>query len=337
MARIAYFVHGRGRGHAVRSRAVLARLDAEGHQVQLYGGGASVSLLGDRPDFTAVPMTAPGPGLLPALAARLPADLRRLRAFRPAVVVSDSDLSSVHAALLLGIPSIAIGHGLVFGHAVLPPWLPRSGVWRETINSGSSSWPAWRVVVVHFAEVPLRGRRAVLARPDLRDGLAPSTGDDGFILAYFRDDNGGPLLERLLRRGERVVCFTRGPVPPGVDARPPSAEAFARALTRCRAVVASAGNHLPAECAMVGKPLLGVHAPGDVEQAMNAALLAEAGLGMASPLDAVDDRLLDRFFEETLPRPGAADRVRRLPPASEVVAGLVAERATEASGSGAPR
>jgi len=328
MARIAYYVHGRGRGHAVRSRAVLARLDAEGHRIDLFGAGSSVALLSDRPGFQEVRGTEPGPGLLPAVAARLPEDVARLRRLGPDVVVSDSDLSSVHAAWALRIPSIAVGHGLVFGHCELPPWLPRWGVLRETINSGSSSWPSWRKVVVHFADAPVRTRSAVLARPDLRDGLAPSSDDDGTVLTYFRDDNGDAVLRALLARGERVVCFTGGPVPQGVEKREPSAEGFADALTRAKAVVASAGNHLPAECAMVGKPLLGLYRRGDVEQQMNAALLEEAGLGLASALDAVDGPLLDRFFAATLPRPGAADRLRRMPSASEVVARLVAEAPT---------
>ncbi|MEO0322224.1 MAG: glycosyltransferase family protein [Myxococcota bacterium] len=337
MARIAYFVHGRGRGHAARARAVLAALEAEGHALAVHGGGQAASLLGSRPDFEAVRAVLPGPGLLPSIVARLPADLRRFRRTRPDVVISDSDLTSVHAAAMLGIPTLALGHGLVFANCALPPGLPRLGLLRETLNSGSSSWIAWRKVVVHFADARVTSKSAVLARPDLRDGLAPSTADDGFVLTYFRDDNGQDVLRALLQAGRRVVCFTDGPVPEGVDKRAPSAVGFAEALARCTAVVASAGNHLPAECAMVGKPLLGVYDAGDLEQRMNGLLLEHAGFGLTAPLGAVTPALLGRFFGERFPRPGVGEAVRALPPVSAVVPSLVREALAGARGRGSER
>ena len=334
MARIAYFVHGRGRGHAARARAVLAALEAEGHTLAVHGGGQAASLLGGRADFEPVRAVLPGPGLLPSIAARLPADLRRFRRTRPDLVISDSDLTSVHAAAALRIPTLALGHGLVFAHCELPPGLPRLGLLRETLNSGSSSWIAWRKVVVHFADAPVKTASAVLARPDLRDGLEPSSADDGFVLTYFRDDNGQDVLRKLLATGRRVVCFTAGHVPDGVDRRAPSAEGFAAALARCTAVVASAGNHLPAECAMVGKPLLGVYDAGDLEQRMNGLLLEDAGFGRTAALDAVTPALLERFFAERFPRPGVGEAVRALAPVSAVVPALVEEALAGGRGRG---
>ncbi len=337
MARIAYFVHGRGRGHAARARAVLAALEARGHELAVHGGGQAESLLGSRPDFTAVRAVLPGSGLLPSIAQRLPADVRRFRRTRPDVVISDSDLTSVHAAAALGIPTLALGHGLVFAHCELPPGLPRLGLLRETLNSGSSSWIAWRKVVVHFADAPVKTPSAVLARPDLRDGLEPSTTDEGFVLTYFRDDNGQDALRALLATGRRVVCFTDGEVPEGVVRRAPSAEGFADALARCGAVVASAGNHLPAECAMVGKPLLGVYDRGDLEQRMNGALLEHAGFGLTAPLEQVTPELLVRFFAEPFPRAGVGEAVRALPPVSAVVPALVDEALAGPGGRGSER
>lgn len=323
-------MHGRGRGHAVRTRAVLARLDTEGHEIHVFGGGQARDILGDRADFTAVRLTAPGRDLLPSIAARIPEDRERLERLAPDLVITDSDLSSLHVAALLRIPTIALGHGLVFGHCRLPRFLPLRGVLRETLNSGSSSWLAWRKVVVHFADAPIKTESGVLARPDLRDGLEPSDTHEDFVLTYFRDDNGAAVLERLVRRGESVVCFGQGPVPSGVTLREPSAAGFAEALGRCKAVVASAGNHLPAECAMLGKPMLALYKPGDVEQTMNAMLHEHAGYGPAGALNEVDDALLDRFFEGAregrFPRPGAAEALRAMPPVSEVVSALIAER-----------
>lgn len=314
----------------MRTRAVLARLEREGHELHVFGGGQARDILGERPDFTPVRLTAPGPGLLRSIGARLPEDRARLERLEPDLVITDSDLSSLHIAAVLRIPSIALGHGLVFGHCRLPRFLPTRGVLRETLNSGSSSWLAWRKVAVHFADAPIKTERGVLARPDLRDGLAPQPDHDGFVLTYFRDNNGAKVLQKLLDRGEEVVCFGRGEVPAGVTLRAPSAAGFAEALGRCRAVVASAGNHLPAECAMLGKPMLALYKAGDVEQTMNAMLHEHAGYGPAGALEAVSAAQLDAFFDAAdaghYPREAAAAALRAMPPVSEVVSALIAER-----------
>lgn len=252
-------------------------------------------------------------------------DLRVLSALRPDVVVSDGDGPSVHAALALGLPRLAVGHGLLFHHAALPSSIPRLARWRETINAASSSWPARRRVVVHFAPVAPRTEGTVIARPDLRDDLARAR-DEGFVLVYFRDGDGDRWLRALARRergDRRVVCFTEGAVPPGVERRAPDARAFADALSRCHVVVGSAGNHLPAECAMLGVPMLALHRADDVEQRMNATLVAHAGLGLAASMDADLDAHLDAL-EAFVPEPEVAARVRAMPSASEAIAGEVA-------------
>ncbi len=318
MARIVYFVHGRGRGHASRARAVVPGL-RRFHDMHVFGGGQAPSILGSMAEFAPVEACVPGTGLASSFARRLRADLARLRELRPALVITDGDAPSLHAARLLRIPSLALGHGLVFAHCVCPPGLPRRGIVRETLNSASSSWLADHVIPVHFAPAPIRSTRATLARPDLRDGLAHSTRDEGYLLAYFRDDDGYALLDRLSARGHRIRCFTRGAVPSGVEREEPHATRFADALARCSGVVSTAGNHLPAECAMVGKKLLAVYAPRDLEQQMNAHWLEQEGLGVASRADGVGDDTLDRFDALASPSRAIGDRVRALPPASMVV------------------
>lgn len=327
MARVAYFVHGRGKGHAVRARSVLSRLSADGHELFVFGGGEAARLLADRRDFAGVRPCVPGPGLVRTLAARIVEDIRRLQKLEPDAVVSDADSPSVHAAAVLKLPTLSMGHGLVFGHCRVPPELPWRGRLRERINAASSSWPCRHRVAVHFSPVAPRTRGTRVARPDLPAGLSLRQKTEDFILAYFRDDNGQDVMRQLVARGYRVVCFgTAQSVPPGVEQRSPSADEFAEHLSRCLGVVASAGNHLPAECAMVGKPLLAVYRPGDVEQQMNAQLIEAAQIGVVARIDCVDHNTVSRFVELTVSPPrGAQGRVQAMPPASEVVSVAVAE------------
>lgn len=326
MSRIAYFVHGRGRGHAVRTRAVLERLDGA-HAVRVFGASAAVTVLTGCAPVESIQPCAPGPGMARAFSARFLEDRRRLQALAPRLVVSDGDGPSVHAAWSLGIPVLAVGHGMVFRHARLPLRLPFAGRLREVINSGSSSWPAKRRVVVHFAPAEPATRSTIVARPDLVPGGDVAKRREDFVLAYFRDDDGVGALAALAARGHRVVSFgTRERGPKGVEVLPPDLDAFRDALTRCRAVVGSAGNHLPAECAMLGIPMLAMHRRGDSEHAMNARLIEAAGIGVASAFSELDARVLQRFEAELdRDRSALVTRTRAMPPASKVVARVIDE------------
>ncbi|MCA9706868.1 MAG: hypothetical protein KDK70_13530 [Myxococcales bacterium] len=73
MPRIHYYVHGRGRGHATRSRAVIDRLRAAGHEVVTFAGADALPLLRDhgptRPVRSLLPQD--GRGLPRRLGARV--------------------------------------------------------------------------------------------------------------------------------------------------------------------------------------------------------------------------------------------------------------------------
>jgi hypothetical protein len=210
---------------------------------------------------------------------------------------------------------------LIFHHTHLSAALPFRTHAREVVNVASSSWPAKRRVAVHFAPVKPRTPGTYIARPDLRSEIESSSRREDFILAYFRDGNGVMALEQLARRGHRVVLFGEPrAVPRGVEVRPASVHAFAEALGRCQAVVGSAGNHLPAECAMLGIPMLALHREGDPEHKMNAHLVEAAGIGIASAFERCTPEVIHRFEAELdKPRDELTARTRAMRPASEVV------------------
>jgi UDP-N-acetylglucosamine--N-acetylmuramyl-(pentapeptide) pyrophosphoryl-undecaprenol N-acetylglucosamine transferase len=320
MTRIAYFVHGRGKGHAVRTRSVMEALPG-GYEVRVFCAGEAWDVLKDIADAEPVLACVPGRQMITSFRLRFRGDRERLRRWSPDLVVSDSDGPSVNAAKSLGIPVVAIGHGLIFRHTRLRAALPFHKHVRELVNVASSSWPAARRVAVHFAPVTPRTPGTYVARPDLRSEIESASTRDDFMLAYFRDSNGTTALEQLARRGHRVMLFgqPRG-VPRGVEVRPPDVQAFADALGRCRAVVGSAGNHLPAECAMLGIPMLALYREDDAEHEMNAHLVEAAGIGIASAVEKCTPEVIQRFEAELdKPRDTLAARTRAMPPVSEVV------------------
>ena len=70
-------------------------------------------------------------------------------------------------------------------------------------NAGSSSWPAARRVVPHFAPVRARTAGTTIARPDLRADLDPDAPTEDFVLTYFRDDDGEAVLRALVDKSPR--------------------------------------------------------------------------------------------------------------------------------------
>ena len=317
---VAWFVHGRGRGHAARALHCVPHLRGAGVRVHVHAGREAREMLRVLQNCEAMDTCGPGPRLLRRFATRVARDVAVLRRTRPRLVVCDGDGPSLHAAAALGIPTVSVGHGSLYATCRLPATLPPARRTREALNAASSSWCATRRVVVHFAPaVPFVPRTAV-ARPDLPVWLDGTPTNDGYVLAYFRDGDGRPWLEHLVARGERVVLFGDARhAPRGVEVRCPHAEDFATHLLRCRAVISSAGNHLPAECGMLGKPLLATYARGDAEHRMNATLIEEAGIGVAAPVERADPQRVAAWLDGPPRVPDVHARIRAMEPASRVL------------------
>lgn len=324
MAKLAYFIHGRGRGHASRSRPIVAALRAAGHEVQVVAGGDALDLIDGGANDDALRLVTPvkpGPAVGRRLLWRTMQDRRWLRSTRAALVITDGDAPGMHAAVTLGIPSIAVGHGLIFAYCRVPDDLPWRGRLTESVNAGSSAWLARRRVGVHFHPITPRDDRTHIARPDLDPRLIPAPPTEDRYVAYFRDGNGGPVLAAAVAAGLAVTCF--GPcegLPEGVEARPFDRDEFWRSLVLGRGLISSSGSNALTEAVALQRPVLAVHAPNDYEQAMNALLIQRAGLGEALALGGDPRAKVHRF----------ADRCRRdqftrfdlrnaMPPASKVV------------------
>lgn len=329
---LAYFVHGRGRGHAARAREIVPRLRAGGYRVDLYAGDDALPWLQPLGEVHPITVVRPGAAGPAAWASRVRNDLQALAARPAQLLVTDGDGPCLVAARRLGLPAVAVGHGLIFGNARLPR-LPRRMLLAERVNAASAGLLAQRRVAVHFLPAEASNAATTIARPDFAPGFVGQPPAD-YALAYFRDDDGDALLDALAaqRRGtgiETLHCFTRRtpaalPAIDGVRFLPLDPDAFRAQLPAARAVLGSAGSNLLAECVHLARPLFCQYGRGDREQAMNAQLATDAGVAVSLAAGDAPGRAVAAFSSRL--RSGGFAQVPladALPPASEAVARAV--------------
>ena len=302
MPRIHYYVHGRGRGHATRSRAVITQLLEAGHEVIAFAGHSAEPLLRDRVHTEGVMSILPSAGPRAALqiAGRTRAAAKAIQLDQADLVVSDGDLPALLAARATRRPSIAVGHGLVFYCCARPPELPAARWLRESLKAGASSLGAHRLVAVNFLPLPVR--RGRLARPglDLDLGTATPRTSDGPLLCYFRDGAPSSLLRQLAVLDLPVILFApQDPGIAGIHYEPASRTRFVEILREARGVLATAGSQLIGECLALGAPLFAVHALDDDEQALNVSMLQHAGLGDGGSIHDLGVERLQSFLNRS--------------------------------------
>lgn len=296
-----YYVHGRGRGHATRSYPVIRALERSGWDVRVFAGEAAASIFEPKcVPIRSVPQSASRTALKVAIE-RIDEARLSFQQRRPLVVVSDGDMPSVYAAKRLGIPTIAVGHGLMFAHCKMPRGLDRWAWMRESVKAHVASWGADAIVVSNFVNVrPKDPRRVRIARPCADFGRVISgdpeanIADEDSVVCYFRDDNGDAIAEHLAGEKFRVRLFTSNKRSiRGVIVEPWGMASFRRAIHGCRAVVSSAGSQLMNECASLNVPQFAYYRERDDEQKLNAQLLSLSGMGDCASLESRSrDRLV---------------------------------------------
>ena len=323
--RIAYGIHGYGRGHATRALAVLAELRRR-HDVLVLAGGDAWDATHREFPVTRIPtlgyhyraggtrsnyltFTRNAPAVLD-LFFRGPAFQMvedALRDFRADVVVSDAEPWTHQAAAALRVPRIGFDHFGVLAYCRSPMSpLDRLVAERDAWVYRKLMGQPERVIVSSFYDAPPRRPGVTFVGTLLRDEVftvRPTSGD--FLLAYFNKGVHifGKRLERALREcGEPVRVYGTGRL--GGDGNltfcPPGNAAFLEDLAGCRAVISTAGNQLVGEAVHFGKPMLVM--PEDcVEQRVNAAAVERMGLGLRVSQRGMRGEVIRSFLAE-LPR-----------------------------------
>jgi len=319
--KIAYGVHGYGRGHATRALAVLPELSAR-HEVLLLAGGDAYRALRERYRPVRIPTfkyelgrsgkiaaartllrTAPKVADLslrgPAL--EMVADV--LGEFHPDVLVSDSEAWTHRAAREMGVPRIGFDH---FGVLVYCDWPMgrldrlRCRVEARLYKSLLSGQPD-RIVIASFYAPPPRRESVRVVGPVLRPTVRAARARRGeYLLVYF--SNGHihftPRVEAALRsQSVPVVVYGTGREGSegNLEFRPPSNARFVEDLAGCRAVFCTAGNQLISEAMHFRKALL-VLPEDSLEQRLNAAAVERMNIGMRTHRDVVSAELVREFL-----------------------------------------
>lgn len=318
--RIAYGIHGYGRGHAMRAMAVLPELTRR-HEVLMLAGGDAHAALGQDHRVIRVPMLryhynrrrriaplATMKHMTPLLldvwlrGPTLACVMDTLEDFRPDVVISDSEIYSHHAARVMRIPRITFDH---FGFLVYcRPEMSRLDRIRCRLNAlvyrrlfGEPE----RIIVSSFFDAPpiREGIRVVgpVIRPEVRR-VQPSRREHLMVyLSMGRHEYTDQIEQALLQLDCPVLVYGtdwRGQQG-NLQFKPIANQPFIEDLAGCRAVFATTGNQLLGEVIHFGKPILGM--PIDcLEQRLNAAQIERMGIGMAVRRGEVTADLLRGFL-----------------------------------------
>lgn len=330
--RIAYGIHGYGRGHAARSLAVLSEL-ASRHEVLVLTGGDATPLLTRFP-LAPIPILVFGysgsrvstlrtlrenAALLSALALadgpvlEVEAVLRR---FQPDVVISDSEPLVLRAAGRLGVPRIALDHvGIIaWCRPAAPPGdaiqLARDGaIYRLIMGSPE------RVLVSSFFEARPRRADVTVIPPVLRERVRRAESrDDGHLLVYFNKPQlfTPDVLSALADSGVPAIVYGAGVEGRrgAIRFRAVSEEAFVEDLASARAVLATAGHQLASEALHLGKPML-LYPEDTAEQRLNARELVRLGAAVHARRGGLTREVLRAFLDAQDGRRGALSRLPR--------------------------
>jgi uncharacterized protein (TIGR00661 family) len=340
--RIAYAVHGYGRGHAVRSLAVLSQLAAR-HEVLVLAGADAIPLLSPLPlapipclgfgyrgaRLSAARTLRDNAGLLAALAtgggavAEVEAILAR---FRPDVVVSDSEPLSLRAAGRLGLPRIGFDHvGIIAWCRPRAPLADALPLGRDALAYRLLLGRPERVVVSSFFTAPPRRPDVVFVPPVLRGRvLAATPRDRGHLLVYLNQPRllTPNVLVAIAGAGLPAIVYGAGEEHRvgRIQFKPIDEAGFVEDLAGARAVLCTAGHQLASEALYLGKPLL--LCPEDsAEQRLNARELLRLGVGRCVERARLDVRAVRAFLDGAdacrqalalLPRDGNARAVEVL-------------------------
>ena len=322
--RIAYGVMGYGRGHAMRTSAVLPELMAE-HEVTVFAGGDAYEVLAPSYPTVQIPTIgyvyndrgghsaqqtlrqnfAPMTDLVFGGAGSAQVE-REFKARGIELVISDSEAWTHRTARKLRLPRISFDHVGIIAYCKphFPPELYLLGR-RDAIGYRSLMGVPERILIASFypAEAAYPGVQVV--GPMLRDEVLqvqPGTrgANSDFLLAYFNKGEHQylPHIDRALRQLDfPVVVYGtpfRGQVD-NLDFRAPSNAGFVRDLADCKAVLSTAGNQLIGEAIHFGKPILAL--PEEAfEQRLNAYMIERMGVGMRGDRLLLNPSDIDRFL-----------------------------------------
>ncbi len=322
--RILYGVVGEGMGHAMRSRVVLERLLALGHEVEIIASGRAADFLakrfGEKSEVkrihglhivyddnevqrarTLFENVLAGSLAIPSQIARY---FELVQDFEPECVVSDFESWTYFYGKAHRLPVLSIDNMQILNRCAIPDDVIEGHradfeISKALVKSKLPFADHYLVTTFFFPEV--RKERTTLIKPILRpEILAARRAEGEHLLVYQTAEGNDELAATLARTGLecRVYGMRRSireeQIEGNLRYRPFSEATFIDDLASARAVIAGGGFTLMGEAVYLHKPMLSVPVRGQFEQVLNGRYLAKLGYGRCAP-SLADPRVVDDF------------------------------------------
>ncbi|GAB3765254.1 glycosyltransferase family protein [Spirosoma pomorum] len=341
--RVLFLVQGEGRGHLTQALSMLQILKTAGHAV--VGAIVGVTPQRDVPAFFKEAFPAPitpifSPGLVynTGTNALEPTKttihaIRSLRPFwkslkqvrdiiedkRPDIVINFYEMlgGMTYALLKPSVPMICIAHQYLAFH---PNFQCPKGQWmyRQAfkLNTLLTCFGATELLALSFDKQPDAPQRRLRVVPPLlrREVADLKPVDEDFILAYVTQPGLRSELEKAHQERPDLTmnAFHAGASGPDqvidetLTYHAIDGKRFLDFMSRCKAIVTTAGFESVCEAAYLGKPALMIPQPNHYEQACNAIDGQRVGVGLAATHFDLDQ------FMDYLPQhdPSVSERFR---------------------------
>lgn len=299
MARIIYGLSGQGFGHSARGYELLAHLKKQGHQLLVLTYAQALGVM--KKSFPTLEI--PGLGLnyqnnrvdylrtlydnatmLLKNSPRFPSLLRKIKKFKPDLVIADYEPFSAGLAHLEKLPLISFDnqHQMTNTSLSVPKKYQRNFRTVKLITK-SFVWGADAYLITSFFPTPITKPNTFLfpavVRSQVRT-LKPRLHD--YVLVYQNSDFDYLIPELKKLSPQRFIVFSGRPEERedgNLIFRQHNADEFLRALRDCRAIIATAGHSLISEALYLNKPYFAIPVAKQVEQTINALYIKKLGFG----------------------------------------------------------
>ncbi len=307
--RILYGVVGEGMGHAIRSRVIVERLLADGHQVEIVASSRAHTYLAEHFDGVReiwglsmvtgenrVQKWKTALSLIKGAASGWPDNLRAMwdmtREFAPEVVVTDFETWAALYGHDHRIPVICLDNIQAVRRLDHPASITagKESEWALAKSVIKAKIPtANRYLITSFVDGPVMRKRTLVVPPILRPMILAAKPTHGDHILVYQTAASFPELPEVLASFQDVEFRMYGrsedgrvPDAPNLTFRTFSEQGFVDDLASCRGVIASAGFTLISEALQLGKPYLATPVEGQFEQLMNARYVQHLGYGLAA-------------------------------------------------------
>ena len=293
--KILYGLSGDGYGHSSRAKVVGEYLKAWGHTVKMLTYGRAVNVLKNNYDIFEVTgmeiqyaqgelkkraTLANGFEMIKKNALQWKRFHHMMQAFDPDLFISDMEPIVPILRFWRGKPLICIDNQHRMTHLDLdvPRTYMKDFIIARTVVENFVA-KADHFIITSFAEAPIIRKNTTIVPPVIRQevqAVSPVYGEK--ILVYLTREN-RRVLDILKGFKEKFVVFGYDEDKVEENLEFKKRDHFLDELTRCRAIIATAGFTLMSEALYLKKPYLALPLNGQFEQVLNSLFLKASGYG----------------------------------------------------------